>query len=198
MNLINNENTEEKIIEATFKILQKEGVKKATTKKIAAEAGVNEITIFRKFKTKKNLIEIVKEHYMKIFIDKIENIFDFSEDEEIDNYLTSNFNELLNLTDEDFSIMKIAMEEVQPIPEKKRILSRVSDVILNKLEEFFKLQIEKGKIKKEINPRMLSIMCLSITFQSVALWKVYDKDTADELEAYKDEFLNMLYNGILA
>ena len=41
-------------------------------------------------------------------------------------------------------------------------------------------------------------MCLSITFQSVALWKVYDKDTADELEAYKDEFLNMLYNGILA
>ena len=94
--------------------------------------------------------------------------------------------------------MKIAMEEVQPIPEKKRILSRVSDVILNKLEEFFKLQIEKGKIKKEINPRMLSIMCLSITFQSVALWKVYDKDTADELEAYKDEFLNMLYNGILA
>ena len=198
MNLINNETTEEKIIEATFKILQKEGVKKATTKKIAAEAGVNEITIFRKFKTKKNLIEIVKEHYMKIFIDKIENIFDFSEDEEIDNYLTNNFNELLNLTDEDFSVMKIAMEEVQPIPEKKRILSRVSDVILNKLEEFFKLQKEKGKIKKEINPRMLSIMCLSITFQSVALWKVYDKDTADELEAYKDEFLNMLYNGILA
>ena len=198
MNLINNENTEEKIIEATFRILQKEGVKKATTKKIAAEAGVNEITIFRKFKTKKNLIEIVKEHYMKIFIDKIENIFDFSEDEEIDNYLTNNFNELLNLTDEDFSVMKIAMEEVQPIPEKKRILSRVSDVILNKLEEFFKLQKEKGKIKKEINPRMLSIMCLSITFQSVALWKVYDKDTADELEAYKDEFLNMLYNGILA
>ena len=52
MNLINNENTEEKIIEATFRILQKEGVKKATTKKIAAEAGVNEITIFRKFKRK--------------------------------------------------------------------------------------------------------------------------------------------------
>ena len=198
MNINNNENTEERIMEATYKILQKEGVKKTTTKKIAAEAGVNEITIFRKFKTKKNLIEIVKEHYMKIFIDKIENIFDFSEDEEIDEYLTSNFNELLNLSDEDFSIIKIAMEEVQPIPEKKRILSRVSDVILNKLEEFFKLQIEKGKIKKEINPRMLSIMCLSITFQSVALWKVYDKDTADELEAYKDEFLNMLYNGILA
>ena len=37
--------------------VQKEGVQKATTKKIAAEAGVNEVTIFRKFENKKNLIE---------------------------------------------------------------------------------------------------------------------------------------------
>ena len=109
MNLINNETTEEKIIEATFKILQKEGVKKATTKKIAAEAGVNEITIFRKFKNKKNLIETVKEHHMQIFLDKIEKIFEFDEDEEIDAYLKNNFNELSALSDEDFSIMKIAM-----------------------------------------------------------------------------------------
>ncbi len=41
--------TDKKIIKATFDILQKEGVTKTTTKKIAAEAGVNEVTIFRKF-----------------------------------------------------------------------------------------------------------------------------------------------------
>lgn len=53
------ENTEEKIIDATFHILEKEGVQKATTKRIAAEAGVNEVTIFRKFGNKKNLIETI-------------------------------------------------------------------------------------------------------------------------------------------
>ena len=187
--------TEEKIINATFKILQKEGMKKATTKKIAAEAGVNEITIFRKFKTKNNLIEIVKEHFMQKFLDKINEIFSFDEDEEIDEYLKGNFNELLNLSDEDFSIMKIAMEEVRPIPEKKLILSRITDVILNKLEEFFKIQIENGKIR-DINPRMLAIMCFSITFQSVVLWKVYNKDPDVEIEQYSGEFLNILFNGI--
>lgn len=51
--LFERENTEEKIIAATFNIVQKEGVQKATTKKIAAEAGVNEVTIFRKFDNKK-------------------------------------------------------------------------------------------------------------------------------------------------
>ena len=53
--------TDEKIIQATFSILQKEGLTKATTKKIAAEAEVNEITIFRKFQNKNNLVEITKE-----------------------------------------------------------------------------------------------------------------------------------------
>ena len=187
--------TDEKIINATFRILQKEGVEKATTKKIAAEAGVNEITIFRKFKNKKNLIEIVKEHHMQIFVDKIENIFDFDEDEEIDAYLKNNFNELSALSDEDFSIMKIAMEEVREIPERKLILSRITDVILNKLDEFFKLQIQKGKIR-EVNTRILAIICFSITFQSVVLWKVYNKDPNVEANEYSDEFLNIVFNGI--
>lgn len=44
--------TDEKIINATFGILQREGFTKATTKKIAAEAGVNEVTIFRNFQNK--------------------------------------------------------------------------------------------------------------------------------------------------
>lgn len=56
--------TDEKIIRATFGILQKEGFAKATTKKIAAEAGVNEVTVFRKFQNKNNLVEITKEYYL--------------------------------------------------------------------------------------------------------------------------------------
>ena len=42
-------NTDEKIIKATFEILQQEGLAKATTKKIATKAGVNEVIIFRNF-----------------------------------------------------------------------------------------------------------------------------------------------------
>lgn len=111
--------TDEKIIEATFVILQEEGFNKATTKKIAAKAGVNEVTIFRKFKNKNNLVEITKDYYLKILIQKLKEIFDFNEDDEIEEYLQSNFLGLLNLPDSEFSIIKVAMEEVRDIPEKK-------------------------------------------------------------------------------
>ena len=112
--------TNEKIVDATFRILQKEGVEKTTTKKIAAEAGVNEVTIFRNFKNKKNLISVVKDYYLNIFIEMLENIFDFDEDEEMDDYLKNNFIELINLPEEKFSIVKKAMEEVVKAVKKMR------------------------------------------------------------------------------
>lgn len=189
--------TDEKIIRATFGILQREGFSKATTKKIAAEAGVNEVTIFRNFQNKKNLVEITKEYYLEIFLDTLEEIFDFDEDEGIEDYLQSNFEGLLNLSDSDFSIIKVAMEEVRNIPEKKQLISRITTVVIDKLEAYFESQVEKGKIRA-VDCRVLAGMCFSITFQSIILWKVYDKQPSVETNQYANNFLDILYNGIKA
>lgn len=188
--------TEEKIVAATFKLLQRDGFEKATTKKIAKEAGVNEVTVFRKFETKKNLIEITKEYYLEILIKTLEEIFVFDEDEGIEEYLRISFYGILNLSDEDFSILRVAMEEVRGIPEKKLLISEITDAILNKLDEFFEFQLEKGAIR-EVNIRSLSVMCFSVLFQSVILWKVYDKNLGFETNPYADDILNILFEGIL-
>ena len=189
------ENTEEKIINATFKVLQKEGFDKATTKKIAAEAGVNEVTIFRKFENKKNLIEKTKNHFIKVFIDKIRGIFYFKGDEDIEEYLKGAFLGILNLSDNDFSIIKIAMEEVREIPEKKLLITQITDVILDKLEEFFNLQKENGIIR-DVDSRVLAVMCFSIIFQSVILRKVYSQSPNFEIDYYSDNIFNVIFNGI--
>lgn len=189
------DNTEKKIVDATFKILQKESVEKTTTKKIASEAGVNEVTIFRKFKHKDSLIELTKEYYMDILLNKLEEIFAFEGDEEIGEYLNNNFMGFLNLPEENLSIIKIAMEEVRDIPEKKLIISNITDTIIGKLEEFFKLQKEKGNIR-DVDTKVLSVMCYSMTFQAIVLWKVYDGITEEEAIEYGKSYLDMLLNGI--
>lgn len=189
------DNTEKKIVDATFEILRKEGVEKATTKRIASAAGVNEVTIFRKFKNKNNLIEITKQYYMNILLSKLEDIFSFKGDEEIDEYLNSNFMGFLNLPEENLSIIKIAMEEVRDISGKKLIISTITNTIISKLEEYFKLQKEKGNIR-DIDTRVLSVMCFSMTFQSIVLWKVYDNTTEVEAIEFGKNYLDMLLNGI--
>jgi AcrR family transcriptional regulator len=45
--------TEQKIMDAALKVFARKGYKGATTRAIAYESGFNELTLFRKFKTKK-------------------------------------------------------------------------------------------------------------------------------------------------
>lgn len=132
---------------------------------------------------------------MDILLKKLEEIFAFEGDEEIGEYLNNNFIGSLNLPEENLSIIKIAMEEVKDIPEKKLIISNITETIIGKLEEFFKLQKEKGNIR-DVDTKVLSVMCYSMTFQSIILWKVYDDITEEEAKEYGKSYLDMLLNGI--
>ena len=87
------------------------------------------------------------------------------------------------------------MEEVREDPEKDILISEITDVILNKLEEFFKIKIEKGIIR-EVNPKSLAIMCFGMLFQSVILWKIYNKDLEFETNYYADDLINIMFEGI--
>ena len=193
--LFERENTEEKIITATFNIVQKEGVQKATTKKIAAEAGVNEVTIFRKFENKKNLIEATKDYYMAKLLSKLEETFDFDEDDSIEEYLKDCFHGILDFSQEDISIIRVAMQEINGESDKKLLISRITDTIINKMEEFFKLQLEKGEIKN-VNSKAISVMCFSIIFQSTILWQIYGNNADMDSDIFADDYLDIIFNGI--
>lgn len=68
--------TKRKFLDAALKLFAKKGYKDTTAIDIADEAGFNEKTLFRKFKTKKNLYDLVlaenAEKYMQEFK---ENVF---------------------------------------------------------------------------------------------------------------------------
>ncbi len=49
--------TSQKIMDSALKLFARYGYKGASAKAIAVDAGFNELTLFRKFKTKKNLLE---------------------------------------------------------------------------------------------------------------------------------------------
>jgi len=57
--------TEDKILRASLKLFSKYGYSEVTTKKIADESGVNEVTIFRKFGSKSNLFQQIITNYSK-------------------------------------------------------------------------------------------------------------------------------------
>lgn len=59
--MVSVEDTRERILQAASRIFASEGFRGATTRQIAAEAGVNEVTLFRLFSTKEELLAAAAE-----------------------------------------------------------------------------------------------------------------------------------------
>ncbi|MBQ8017346.1 MAG: TetR/AcrR family transcriptional regulator [Methanobrevibacter sp.] len=186
---------EERIINASFHILEKEGISGATTKKIATQAEVSEVTLFRKFENKQKLIEAAKDYYCNNLISKLEEIFESTPETSVEEYLTSCFYKVANLTDYELNIIKVGLEEVRNIPTENKVFLRISETIILKLKNFFSLKIQQNEIRK-INPEILALNMFSILFESIILWKVYGKTPQYPIDKYIEDFLDIILNGI--
>ena len=187
--------TEQKIVDATIFLLDKEGMNSTTTKKIAKKAEVSEVTVFRKFKSKDNLLKIAKIYYSDYFLEKISDIFTNYEDTDLESLLKHIWGKLVNFLDNNLDIIKIALDELMSNPEEEKIFSKFSDEVLKNLTNISQEQIDKGKIRK-INPSAAALTVFSVIVEGIIFWKFESKVSNDDTNKYLDDFLDIFINGI--
>ena len=187
--------TEQKIVDATIFLLDKEGMNGTTTKKIAKKAEVSEVTVFRKFKSKDNLLKIAKIYYSDYFLEKISDIFTNYEDTDLESLLKNTWWKLVNFLDNNLDIIKIALDELMSSPEEEKMFSKFSDEVLKNLTNIFQEQIDKGKIRK-INPSAAALTVFSVIVEGIIFWKIESKVSNDDINKYLDDFLDIFINGI--
>lgn len=187
--------TEQKIVDATIFLLDKEGMNGTTTKKIAKKAEVSEVTVFRKFKSKDNLLKIAKIYYSDYFLEKISDIFTNYEDTDLESLLKNTWWKLVNFLDNNLDIIKIALDELMSSPEEEKMFSKFSDEVLKNLTNIFQEQIDKGKIRK-INPSAAALTVFSVIVEGIIFWKFESKVSNDDINKYLDDFLDIFINDI--
>lgn len=187
--------TEQKIVDATIFLLDKEGISGTTTKKIAKKAEVSEVTVFRKFKSKNNLLKIAKIYYSDYFLEKINDIFNDYEDTDLESLLKHIWWNLVNFLDDNMDIIKIALDELMSNHEEEKIFSKFSDEVLKNLTKIFQEQIDKGKIRI-INPSAAALTVYSVIVEGIIFWKFESKVSNDDINKYLDDFLDIFINGI--
>ena len=187
--------TEQKIVDATIFLLDKEGMNGTTTKKIAKKAEVSEVTVFRKFKSKDNLLKIAKIYYSDYFLEKISDIFTNYEDTDLESLLKNTWWKLVNFLDNNLDIIKIALDELMSSPEEEKIFSKFSDEVLKNLTNIFQEQIDKEKIRN-INPSAAALTVFSVIVEGIIFWKFESKVSNDDINKYLDDFLDIFINGI--
>jgi AcrR family transcriptional regulator len=180
------------ILEAAVKVFSEKGFEGSTTKEIAKKARVSEGTIFRYFKTKKdillNLINILTEKSLFQFIEDVEQGLDTRE--ALKNLLKLHYRLII----QNFELLKIIFYEIQFHKElREEFYKNVVSRVLSILEK----NIAEQKIRTDVDPQLAAQTLLGIFIGIIMV-----RTMVEEHEGRQDEdkiisnILDILFNGI--
>lgn len=151
--------TEEKIINASIFLFSQKGYTAVTTKEIAKEAGVSEMTLFRHFESKHNLFERAFDEF--VFSPKFKALFENLEwDLEKDlNKICSSYQDVLD-KNQKIILMHLKNEELNPHFEA--MLLKFPNEFKKLLCSYFEEMKNRGAIVE--NPESLAVNFLATNF----------------------------------
>lgn len=156
-------NTKEQLLKATLKLISEKGYLGATTREIAQEAGVTELTLFRHFGSKERLFEeLLKGHTFLPMLKELLPELDGLSFEEALILIATRF--LLSLKERK-SMVKIMYSEVTSYPVKIReVYNKFIDEMRTTLALYFESQQNRDIIRKDMSPDMAARVFLWILF----------------------------------
>lgn len=189
--------TRKRILESGLMVFSQKGFLGATTKEIAREAGVAEITFFRYFPTKEQFFEEVIKTYS--FLPALKDIIPQALKLPYPEGLKVIAKEYLNTLGLRKDLIRIMHLEVQRYPERVReIYHSFVNTIYITLASYFQEMQEEG-ILRPFNPEIASRAFLGLLFshfnaQEFLLGKEYRKWDTDTVI---DEFVSIFVCGTL-
>jgi AcrR family transcriptional regulator len=191
------ENTQHKLLEATLKLISEKGYLGATTREIAQEAGVTELTLFRHFGSKEKLFEEVLKYYT--FLPTLQEL--------LPELVTMSSTDALTLVAINFlqslkkrkAMVKIMHSEINLYPEKIReVYTKSIDDVRAVLAMYFRSLQKKGTFR-EVSSETAARVFLSILFSYFRTEEIVrgHEITKAKMEKNVQEFVDIFLNGTL-
>ncbi len=103
--------TSQKIMDAALELFAKEGYKATTTVSIAQKADFNELTVFRKFKTKQNLFDMVIQQNIEKFNSEYYSLMVDEDFEDPEEFLRCTLQKVLKLIEDNIELIRLTVFE---------------------------------------------------------------------------------------
>jgi len=189
--------TDETILDAALAVLAREGYGGATTKKIADEAGINEVTLFRKFKSKENLIKEAKGLSLKRSLENMDRTFKSVESDDFESSVATLGKHISENVEKKTDMILTAIVDLQRVPVCDRSAPMYSTVMLDHLVNYFEEQIEQGNMR-DVNPRTAALSFFSFIFYLNFICKLNGQDPSGDGGRTLEELLDIFMNGVRA
>ncbi len=188
--------TEGRIIEAAAQVFAQEGYSGATTKRIAERAGVNEITIFRRFGSKGNVLRRVMEEKGAAVLRVLDGALLMEEDADIADCLR-NLSALAHASmTEGWEMVMPLMRQRETRPLVAKCLISAGQSLAARLEEFFRFHIEVGNIRG-VSPEAATAIFFGYLMSPMNRPRLMGaRPSMEECEKGFSDFIDILMNGI--
>jgi AcrR family transcriptional regulator len=145
--------TKEDLLRASLKLISEKGYLGSTTREIAQEAGVTELTLFRHFGSKERLFEELLKTYT--FLPELKELLPELDGLSGENALVVIATRFLSTLKERKSFIKILHTEVTIYPDKVReVYNHFIDEMRATMAFYLKSLQERGFLRKSISPEM--------------------------------------------
>ena len=175
--------TSQKIIDAAMMLVRDNGYVATTTKAIAKAAGVNECTLFRKFKNKKDIVlqGVSQAGWRANITPEIFEHVQWDLQADIEMFM----NAYMDRMTPDFVNLSIGLRAPQLYEETSPLIMKVPQAFLSSFTEYLSTMYEKGKIQKA-DFEALAMTIFSSTFGYTFLKASFGAELS---KVEKDEYI---------
>lgn len=146
--------TRQRIIESAARVFSELGYTRATTRRIAAAADVNEVTLFRHFGSKQNLMIAVMDEFAGVTALKRLLEDDLTSDYEHDLHTLASY--VINMQARGHDTMRLMMCESHHVPELRDSMREHMQQRRVLLTNYFQQQVDAGHARPGLDADMLT------------------------------------------
>ncbi len=188
--------TREKLLEATLELVSEKGYLGATTREIAALAGVSELTLFRKFGKKENLFEEMLESFT--FLPQLRDLIEEIDEMPVQEGLNVIGTRFLRTLRERRPLAQIMLSEISHYPQKvRRIYRLMIDNLAGTLESYLENRKDRGEVRPidmDFSSRaFLRVLFMTFVYESIIKGQIMSDD---KIEYTIQELIAIFLNGI--
>ena len=153
--------TADRIIDAALQLISEKGYTAATTKAIAELAGVNEVTIFRHFGCKHEIVKAIidKFSYNPVLQNIVRENVSWDLETDLLNFSNKYYEYMMSIKD----FVMIGFRESMQFPEINEEIANVPLHIKKELIHYFKEMYNQGKIR-EVNFEAAALSLIALNF----------------------------------
>lgn len=187
--------TRTRLLEAATEIFARNGVAGATTREIARVAGVNEVTLFRHFQSKEQLLAAVVGQATALQVEALAHQEEWTQDLHTD---LTHYAWLYNTMLEEYEAMiRTFIGEAKRHPEAaRRVLSEAAQPLREKLIAYLYSGIDRGTVRGDVDPKVAADLFTGMLLSGMLRRSATPTSLGYSRESYISSCVELFVRGI--